>query len=392
MTAAEQTCPFEDADTDTVVVGVMADPTAVPTQVAQQLARDLPWLLPEQLQEDRRWRVEVQREQLPSSDSDHSAMMGLAAERRHRRGWDLVVCVTDLPLRSGKQPIVADVSNTRCVIVVSLPAFGAMPLRSRVRGVVAQLIADLRGHGTPPEHLEADRRRRVPALSRQFRRSTPDDEDVDVRVIASRGTTRLLAGMVRDNRPWRLVFGMRGPLAGAFAFSAFYLISTSVWQLGTAMGALRLPAAVLGSMVVMVCWLIAYHKLWERTRGLSSHDRNEAVLFNVSTVLTLAIGVGCMFLTLYVANLAAAWIVLPPEVFGQYVGSDPGFVDYARVMVLVTAAGTVAGAVGSGFESEDSVRESAYSYRERERREVLRTLQQRREEEEMNTEPGSEHT
>ncbi len=381
MTAQRSHRPTDTA-VDDVVVGILADPVAAPTQVARQLAQDLPQLLAEQLQEDGNWRVDVQREQLPASEVDHSVMMEIASRRMREHGWDLVVCITDLPLRYGSQPVVADVSSTRCVVVVSLPAFGAMALRRRVRGVVAQLIADLRGRGTPPEHTEAHRRRRLPALDSPFRRITPDQPDVDVRVLASRGTVRLLIGMVRANRPWRLVFGLRGPLAGAFAFSAFYLVSTSVWQLGAAMGPLRLLAAALGSAAVMVGWLIVYHHLWERTTGLRPDERAHAALFNTTTVLTLAIGVGCMYAALYLVNLAAAVIVLTPDVFGQYVGPDPGFLAYASVMLLVTAAGTVAGAIGSGFETEDSVREAAYSYRDRERREALRELQRRREQDE----------
>lgn len=373
MTAQRSSAP-----TDTVVVGVIADPVAAPTEVAQHLAQDLPGLLSEQL-EDSSWRIDVHREQLPPSDSRHTAMMDVASDRMRRQGWDLAVCVTDLPLRDGKQPIVADVSNSRRVMVVSLPAFGAMALRRRVRGVVAQLIADLRGRGTPRQDAEAHRRRRLPALGSQFRRVTPDQDGVDVRVLASRGGLRLLIGMVRDNRPWRLVFGLTGPLVGAFAFSAFYLISTAVWQLGATMGPLRLLAAVLGSIAVMVGWLIAYHHLWEQTTGRPVAEREQALLFDASTVLTLAIGVGCMYVALYAANLVAAAVVLTPEVFGQYVGPDPGLGDYAVVMLLVTAAATVAGAIGSGFESEDSIREAAYSYRERERREALRDSQQRRE-------------
>ncbi|WP_017571090.1 hypothetical protein, partial [Nocardiopsis halotolerans] len=297
----------------------------------------------------------------------HTEMMAVAQRRARRHGWDLAVCVTDLPLRDGRQPIVADMSGERRVVVVSLPAFGVMSWRRRVRNVVAQLIADMYGIAASPgdEH----RGRRLPVLSRRFRRVEPEQEGVDVRMLASRGKTRLLMGMVRDNRPWRLVLGMTGPLVGAFAFSAFYLINTTVWELAASMGPLRLLGTVLGSIGIMVVWLIVYHHLWEPTREARTHD--QAVLFNASTVLTLLVGVGCMFVFLYAANLVIAGVVLTPGVLGQYVGTDPGITDYAAVTLLITAAGTVAGAIGSGFESEDSVRSAAFSYRERERRQAM---------------------
>lgn len=352
-----------------LTVGVVADPVVGPSEVAANLAKDLPGLLAEYVDGDCQWRVEVQREQLPPSDAHHTEMMDVALKRIRRHGWNLAVCVTDLPLRDGRQPIVADLSSDRRVVVVSLPAFGGMWWRRRVRNVVAQLIADMYGIKTSPVPTRKGRGRRLPMLSRRFRRVEPDDPGIDVRMLASRGGMRLLTGMVRDNRPWRLVLGMTGPVVGAFAFSAFYLINTTVWELATQMGLLRLSATALFSIGIMVVWLIVYHHLWEPTG--QRRLRDEAMLFNASTVLTLLIGVGFMFVSLYVVNLIAAGVVLTPAVLGQYVGADPGFREYAFVTLLITSAGTVAGAIGSGFESEDSVRSAAFSYRERERRQAL---------------------
>lgn len=375
-------------DSNTVVIGVVADPVGAPVQVAQQLAEDLPTVLSDQLPEGATWRVEVHREQLPRSDASHTEMMEVAAERMRQHGWDHAVCVTDLPLRSGKQPIVADASSSHCVVVASLPAFGGMRLRRRVRNVVAQLVADIRAPGTPSDDSEEHRRRRLPALGGRFQRVTPDQQGIDFRILASRGETRLLVGMVRANRPWQLVFGLTGPLVGAFAFSAFYIISTSVWQLAVTMGALRLSAAVIGSIAVMVTWLIVYHGLWEKITNRPAAERDEIMLFNASTVVSLTIGVGCMYLGLFVANLVAAGVVLTPQVFGQYVGADPGIGEYAVTMLLVTTAGTIAGAIGSGFESEDAIREAAYSYRERERRQALRDVQAQREDSDTDADRG----
>ncbi|GAA4947328.1 hypothetical protein GCM10023224_33740 [Streptomonospora halophila] len=356
------------------VVGIVAEPVAAPAKVAGQLARELPRLLAEQVDRKREWRTVVSRERLPPSDASHTAMMDVAAERMRRHGWDIAVCLTDVVLRTDEHPIIADAGHDSRIIVVSLPAFGGMALRRNVRGVVAQLIADMlapdmtvRFPGRRP------RGRRLPALSRRFHRVAPEQPRVDTRILASRGRLRLLAGMVRDNRPWRLAFALTGPLIGAFAFSAFYTINTTVWELATNMGTPRLVVAAFGSVAVMVVWLIVYHNLWEPTRGRPPRERGQAAMFNASTLLTLGIGVVSMFAVLYLVNLAAGLVVLAPVVFGRYVdgGLDAG--DYVSASLLVSAAGTVAGAIGSGFESEASVREAAFSQRERARREALHT-------------------
>ena len=46
-------------------------------------------------------------------------MMDVARRRIRRQGWDLAVCVTDLSLRDGKQPIVAALRSGRRAVVVS---------------------------------------------------------------------------------------------------------------------------------------------------------------------------------------------------------------------------------------------------------------------------------
>lgn len=208
-------------------------------------------------------------------------------------------------------------------------------------------------------------------LGRAFRRTWPDQDGTDPRILATRGRLRLLIGMVRDNRPWRLVSGLRGDSSARSRSAHFYLINTTLWQLAITMSVWRRVAAVLASITVMLTWLVVYHHLWERTRNRPPQEREQSVLFNASTVLTLAIGLVCGYVALFVLNLIAAFIIFTSEVFGQYAGPEHGLGDYLTVVLLATAAATVAGAIGSGFESEESVREATYSYRERERREAL---------------------
>ena len=57
------------------------------------------------------------------------AMIDRARERMQREGWHLAVCVTDLPLRNGRRPVIADASAMHGVAILSLPALGAARLR-----------------------------------------------------------------------------------------------------------------------------------------------------------------------------------------------------------------------------------------------------------------------
>lgn len=81
---------------------------------------------------------------------------------------------------------------------------------------------------------------------------------------------------------------------------------------------------------------------------------------------------------LYLVNLTAALVLLSPGVLDSYIAGQASAGTYVLIPVLVTAAATVAGAIGSGFESEESVRNAAFSRRERERREAFRERHEQR--------------
>ena len=71
-----------------------------------------------------------------------------------------------------------------------------------------------------------------------------------------------------------------------------------------ALGIPRLVVVTLMALVAMVAWLILDHQLWERRTERSL--REEAILSNTSTVLTVATGVLVMFALLFVIALVAA--------------------------------------------------------------------------------------
>lgn len=352
-------------------LGILADPPAAPVEVGRYLREELPGLLSERLGDDRSWSVELGYEPLPAGDlGSHDSMIEHASKRRAAEKWDLVVCVTDLPLRDGHKALVAEVSRRQRLAIVSLPAFGVLHLRRRVTQIVVELVRELL---EPQPDSEQSRTRALGdrELPGPFHLVVPDHSDIDARVLASQASVRLLAGMVADNRPWRLLAGLRGAIVAAFAFSAFFLVNSLVWQLGVAHSPWRLSIISGGTVATMVVWLILYHRLWISTRNQDVANRGQAVLFNASTVLTLLMGVMIAYAALLVFNFITANLVIAEEVLSARLQRPVGILDYAKLTWFATSGATVAGALGTGFSTEQSVRQAAYSRREQERRAQL---------------------
>lgn len=205
-----------------------------------------------------------------------------------------------------------------------------------------------------------------------FRLVILDTSGIDAQVVASRGLWRQLVGMVRANRPWRLWLGLRGGVVAALAFSIFWLINPMVWQLGINHSVYRLIIISLWVVAAMVTWLIFYHHLWV-FGGDEINDRQQVVLFNASTVITLVLGVSIAFVGLMILNFFAAHLVLSEKVLASNLGSEPNLTEYIKLCWMATAGASVVGALGTGFESEEDVREAAYSEREAERRKQWRS-------------------
>jgi hypothetical protein len=133
-----------------------------------------------------------------------------------------------------------------------------------------------------------------------------------------------------------------------------------------------MPASTCGSSCpvfsigTMVAWLIIDHELWERPGGRVARDR--ARLFNAATVLTVVLGVGCLYLALLAATLAAEWFLVTGDLLSQNLQHPVGWPDYVTIAWLASSIASVGGALGSGLESDEAVRAAAYGYRQQERR------------------------
>jgi hypothetical protein len=360
--------------TPTVVVGLLADP-GLPAELTEDLAGQLPDLLDRETHGRARWQVRTTTQALTLDQQGRLPSVQIGQDAMTENGWDLVVLITELPRRAGTQPIVSDFGADTGVGLVSLPALGAMGLRRQARKVamhlltehlVAGALGEGSGHGRAGEHGH-----RPLGLGAPVEHVSSDDEGIDMH-LALRGTPgrlRLLAGMVRANRPWRMVPSLSPAIAGAAAGAAFGIFYSNIWQLAAAFSVGRLLLVNVLAVLAMIAWLIIDNSLWERPAN--RRLREEAVLYNAATVLTITAGVLCMYVLLFAVTLASALVVIPPGYLATTLAHPSGFGDYATITWLSASMGTIAGALGSGLASKDAVRQAAYSKREQERRTQL---------------------
>jgi hypothetical protein len=267
-------------------------------------------------------------------------------DQAHQREWDLVVGLTELPLRDDDgRYLLVDADPRQRTAVLSLPALGGLRMQARTRHAVRTLVGGMTDATSDDEH-----RVRLPRLG---------------------GRWRLLAGMVLANRPWLLVPGLKSALVAALATGAVATINSTVWLLAGSMSWWRLLVATVASVALVVAWLVIDGELWDRPDDSSSEARERSRLYNTSTLVTLTTGVLICYAALYVVNLLWALFVLDPAVMGGYLNASLGHGDLFVLAWFVASAATVGGGLGSGLESDEAIRAAAYSKREEERRNRL---------------------
>ena len=82
-----------------VVVGLIATPPDHPARVAGRLSTELAELLSSRVDHRVRWEVRGSWGAVaPRRDGGLDALLDDVAERRKAAGWDITICLTDLPL------------------------------------------------------------------------------------------------------------------------------------------------------------------------------------------------------------------------------------------------------------------------------------------------------
>lgn len=351
------------------VLGLVTDPD-LPTAIGTKLTEGLTEWLGERT--GRSWRVELVADPITAGEADSARILEAVTGYLRQRDWAYAICVTDLPMLLRDRPLLAEVNTGNGAAMVSLPALGGLSTRHGLRLLLRRLLGELLGTDVPVNRVSS---RLLPVRrSSTERTDSTASPQVDVRytVAPVRGWSRLIAGMVRANRPWRLIFGLSSALAAALATSAFGLSSSTIWQIGDLLEPSRRILAAVASVVLLVFWLIAAHRLWERGKHREPGFRRLAALYNASTVATLFIGVAVLYVGLFLVNLGIAAFLVPTSLLTSNLGHPVDFASYLNLAWGFTTMGVIAGAMGSSLESDSAVRQAAYGYREERRRREYR--------------------
>jgi uncharacterized membrane protein len=302
------------------------------------------------------WEFDLVRDRLLPPPANLTELVDAARSRLLAEDWDLALHVTELPLSLSRRPLVRHVSPTHGVALVSLPALGVLRRGRRLHDTLVDAVAALIGD-SPPGRLRT--RRALAELGTDVG-DDPQQQGIFLLARVVTGNIRLLLGMIRANRPARLVGRLSRALVGALAAGSFALVTSDVWRLAHSLDTIRLGALTLITVTLAVVTLIAAHDLWERAS--SPQVREQVMLFNVATTATLGLGIVTLYATVLVLALGVAALLIDDSLLAGAVGEPAGSWDYLRLAWLTASLATVGGALGSALESDAAVREAAYAY------------------------------
>ncbi|MDO5368602.1 hypothetical protein [Kocuria sp.] len=352
-----------------LTIGLMADPglpEVVARSVASSVERDLNRL---DSSESVEWRVDVSRETFPLTAENEIPLLRHAPDLKRDHEWDYIVYLTDLPRSLNNNSLVCEVDATGGTALVSLPAFGAVRIKSKTRRVLTKLVRSM-------QMDTSGRSRTMPSPQRfghrKWRRIQHENDrnNYDIVLAGVMSRPRLLAGMVRCNRPLGLLPALSSSVAAGVATGAFGIFYASIWNMSDALSSPRMAMISVVVITAFSIWLIGHNGLWNPLKG--AHNQIRSGLDNVATMITVGVGVAAMYLVIWAILLAVALAVVDAEYLAGDVGHSVNFVNYLDIAWLASALGMMGGALGLNFDSESAISEATYTRREYVRRQLAK--------------------
>jgi len=325
-----------------------ADDPALTAEVSADLAATYPGLS---------WEVAVTRAEIGDPTDNSLDLLELARDRMLDEGWNLVVGISQEPLRQGSHSLTAQISPVHAAGVVSLDREGA-ELPGTIRRTVAGIL------GLPP----GDRPPSARQLRSAIRAARQLASDVEDRGAEHRGrfawrvltaNPRLILRTVHAHQPWLLAASLSRSMSAGLATGALTLITTDLWLLSAEYTGTQL--ALLGAVAILAVTiaLVVGSDLWERPRRHA--EREQAVVFNIATLVSVLIGVTVLYIALFLAALAGAVLLVDADVFGQITGDPAHPVHFLKLAWFVGGLATIGSALGAGLEDDDDVRAALFT-------------------------------
>ena len=353
-----------------LVLGVIAAPgpaTELASSLLPELRKQLAARVP-----NVRWDVRFVSDRLVRPPVDPDSVIQAARERLLNEGWHLAVYLTDLPLERDRRPVVAYSSQAHGVAALSLPALGPVDVRRRALRTIVQLVSALlsqygdAGRDTVPAPVQ--RRAAAQELARLGRYVEEDQHGLRLVASVITGNFRLLLGMLRANRPWRAVIRLSSVAVAALGIAVLSLVNGFIWMIADSGGLLRLSALTIASVLALVLTLVIGGRLPEEVPRSAERDqlpgaKEQVILFNTVTVVTVVIGVVALYVILLVLTVIVSFLLLPTDQIARQLNHPAHAATLLAIAWLVASIATVGGALGAGLEKSSRIREVAYTYR-----------------------------
>lgn len=334
---------------------IVADP-GLPSRRVDRVHRRFERLVRERYGSDA--SVATSTEVLRVSDRGYITQRSVDAVLRDDNDADVTLFLTEIPRHSGTTPLVAEVMADRSVAIVSCPTLGAWATKRRIVTTFLSCLERI-----VPDHAVGNP---TPAKLAWSHWSDPgDDGHQTLHTRRFFGAPRLVLGMTLGNDPWRTAPKLTGALAAASATAAFGVFYSSIWQMASYLSTQRMVWIALVAISAMVMWLITTQRLWDTPRN----ERLATVVayYNLSTVLTLFLGVVTLYLLLVAGTTATSLVVIDPEFMAAKLDREAQFSNYLDLGWLSAAMGIVAGGLGAGFDADANVKQLTHGQRLRQR-------------------------
>ncbi|WP_150461411.1 hypothetical protein [Nesterenkonia ebinurensis] len=287
---------------------------------------------------------------------------------------ELTIIVTEIPRMAKRRPKTLELHFADRLGVISLPSLGPAAIhrslcRELARAVKALTHDSVEEAEHPPEKAAAQGQNLIGRVQGGFGSRVMDQQGRETVYITPRepfpGRLWMTLGMVAANEPLRSLRKLSKMFSAAAATGAFGIFFTTIWEMATFLPSWRLGAVTVAAVVVLVLWLIVSNRLWDRSHTVGG--KREAFMYNASTLTSLAVSVGLLYLGLFTAILGAGLLLIDPEFMTETIGEEASFANYADIAWLSASMGTVAGAIGSNFDDDADLRNLTQGSRELQR-------------------------